>query len=86
MDDYEIAERLNQDGLTTPEGMSFTYVGVRWIRYKHAISALTSETVKASLSLKPPARWAYPPEKSIMVYLRERSPSKSSIPGGLGKY
>lgn len=38
MDDYEIAERLNQDGLTTPEGMSFTYVGVRWIRYKHAIS------------------------------------------------
>lgn len=38
MDDHEIAERLNHDGLTTPEGKSFTYAGVRWIRYKHAIS------------------------------------------------
>lgn len=38
MDDHEIANRLNQDGLTTPEGKSFTYAGVRWIRYKYAIS------------------------------------------------
>lgn len=38
MDDYEIADCLNQDGLTTPEGKNFTYAGVRWIRYKHAIS------------------------------------------------
>lgn len=38
MDDYEIANRLNQDGLTTPEGKSFTYAGVRWIRYKYSIS------------------------------------------------
>lgn len=38
MDDHEIAIRLNMDGLTTPEGKSFTYAGVRWIRYKHAIS------------------------------------------------
>jgi len=35
MDDHEIANRLNMDGLTTPEGKSFTYAGVR---YKHAIS------------------------------------------------
>lgn len=38
MDDYEIADHLNQNGLTTPEGKSFTYAGVRWIRYKHDIS------------------------------------------------
>ena len=38
MDDYEIADQLNQDGLTTPEGKVFTYAGVRWIRYKHGIS------------------------------------------------
>lgn len=38
MDDHEIANRLNKDGLTTPEGKIFTYAGVRWIRYKHAIS------------------------------------------------
>lgn len=38
MDDHEIANRLNMDGLTTPEGKIFTYAGVRWIRYKHAIS------------------------------------------------
>lgn len=38
MDDYEIANHLNQDGLTTPEGKSFTYAGVRWIRYKYSIS------------------------------------------------
>lgn len=38
MDDHEIANRLNIDGLSTPEGKSFTYAGVRWIRYKHAIS------------------------------------------------
>lgn len=38
MDDHEIANRLNQDGLTTPEGKSFTYAGVRWIRYKYSIS------------------------------------------------
>ncbi len=38
MDDYEIANHLNQGGLTTPEGKSFTYAGVRWIRYKYAIS------------------------------------------------
>ena len=48
--------------------------------------ALTRETVKASLLLKPPACWAYPPERSIMASLRERSPPKSSIPGGLGRY
>lgn len=38
MDDYEIADCLNRNGLTTPEGKNFTYAGVRWIRYKHAIS------------------------------------------------
>lgn len=38
MDDHEIADQLNQDGLTTPEGKVFTYAGVRWIRYKHGIS------------------------------------------------
>ena len=38
MDDHEIADQLNQDGLTTPEGRVFTYAGVRWIRYKHSIS------------------------------------------------
>lgn len=37
MDDHEIADQLNQDGLTTPEGKVFTYAGVRWIRYKHGI-------------------------------------------------
>ena len=37
MDDFEIAEQLNQDGLTTPEGKTFTYAGIRWIRYKHNI-------------------------------------------------
>lgn len=36
-DDFEIAEQLNQDGLTTPEGKIFTYAGIRWIRYKHNI-------------------------------------------------
>lgn len=36
--DHEIADHLNQAGLTTPEGKSFTYSGVRWIRYKHDIS------------------------------------------------
>jgi len=34
MDDYEITNHLNQGGLTTPEGKSFTNAGVRWIRYK----------------------------------------------------
>lgn len=38
MDDYEIADQLNQDGLQTPEGKAFTYSGIRWIRYKHGIS------------------------------------------------
>lgn len=38
MDDHEIADHLNRNGLTTPEGKSFTYAGVRWIRYKHDIS------------------------------------------------
>ena len=38
MDDHEIADQLNQDGLTTAEGKAFTYAGVRWIRYKHSIS------------------------------------------------
>ena len=38
MDDHEIADQLNQDGLTTTEGKVFTYAGVRWIRYKHNIS------------------------------------------------
>ncbi|WP_065542952.1 MerR family transcriptional regulator [Blautia pseudococcoides] len=38
MDDHEIADHLNQTGLTTPEGKKFTYAGVRWIRYKHGIS------------------------------------------------
>lgn len=38
MDDHEIANQLNKDGLITPEGKTFTYAGVRWIRYKHAIS------------------------------------------------
>ena len=38
MDDHEIADQLNQDGLTTPEGKVFTYAGVHWIRYKHDIS------------------------------------------------
>lgn len=38
MDDFEIAGRLNHDGLFTPEGKSFTYASVRWIRYKHGIS------------------------------------------------
>ena len=38
LDDYEIADHLNQDGITTPEGKDFTYAGVRWIRYKHDIS------------------------------------------------
>ena len=38
MDDHEIADQLNQNGLTTPEGRVFTYAGVRWIRYKHSIS------------------------------------------------
>ena len=38
MDDHEIADQLNQDGLTTAEGKVFTYAGVRWIRYKHSIS------------------------------------------------
>lgn len=37
MDDHEIADRLNHDGLSTPEGNDFTYAGVRWIRYKYAI-------------------------------------------------
>lgn len=37
MDDFEIADQLNQDGLTTPEGKAFTYAGVRWVRYKHDI-------------------------------------------------
>lgn len=37
-DDYEIADYLNQKGLTTPDGKSFTYASVRWIRYKYAIS------------------------------------------------
>lgn len=31
LDDYEIADHLNQDGITTPEGKDFTYAGVRWI-------------------------------------------------------
>ena len=38
MDDHEIADQLNQDGLTTAEGKVFTYAGVRWIRYRHNIS------------------------------------------------
>ena len=38
MDDHEIADQLNQDGLTTTEGKVFTYAGVRWIRYRHNIS------------------------------------------------
>lgn len=38
MDDYGIADHLNQKGLTTPEGKSFTYASVRWIRYKYDIS------------------------------------------------
>ena len=38
MDDHEIADPLNQTGLTTPKGKKFTYAGVRWIRYKHGIS------------------------------------------------
>lgn len=38
MDDFEIADQLNQDGLTTTEGKAFTYAGIRWIRYKHDIS------------------------------------------------
>ena len=38
MDDHEIADQLNQNGLITAEGKAFTYAGVRWIRYKHSIS------------------------------------------------
>ena len=38
MSDSEIADQLNQEGLTTTEGKAFTYAGVRWIRYKHDIS------------------------------------------------
>jgi hypothetical protein len=38
LDDSGIADRLNQDGYVTPEGKSFTYAGVRWIRYKYDIS------------------------------------------------
>lgn len=38
MDDYGIADHLNQKGLTTPDGKNFTYASVRWIRYKYAIS------------------------------------------------
>lgn len=38
MDDHGIADHLNQKGLTTPDGKSFTYASVRWIRYKYAIS------------------------------------------------
>ena len=37
MSDFEIADQLNQEGLTTTEGKAFTYAGVRWIRYKHDI-------------------------------------------------
>ncbi|NSI90207.1 recombinase family protein [[Clostridium] scindens] len=39
MSDSEIAEQLNQDGWTTPEGKAFTYAGVRWLRCKHGISS-----------------------------------------------
>lgn len=38
MDDYGIADHLNQKGLTTPDGKNFTCASVRWIRYKYAIS------------------------------------------------
>ena len=38
MDDFEIADQLNQEGLTTPERKPFTYAGIRWIRYKYGIS------------------------------------------------
>ena len=38
LDDFGIADRLNQDGYVTPEGKPFTYAGVRWIRYKYDIS------------------------------------------------
>ena len=38
MDDFGIADHLNKEGLSTPEGKPFTYAGVRWIRYKHDIS------------------------------------------------
>lgn len=38
MNDYEIADHLNKKGLTTPDGKSFTYASVRWIRYKYDIS------------------------------------------------
>src|SRR5699024_12272435 len=38
MDDHEFADQLNQDGLSTPDGIVFTYDRVRWIRYNHDIT------------------------------------------------
>ena len=36
----EIAARLNEDGLVTPEGNPFTTASIQYIRYKHHIDGL----------------------------------------------
>jgi len=40
MDDAQIAVYLNEKGLRTPGGKTFTEDGIQWIRYKHQIQGL----------------------------------------------
>lgn len=37
LDDAQIAERLNHDGLMTNKGNTFTVKSIKWIRHKHSI-------------------------------------------------
>ena len=50
MDDFEIAEHLNQSGITTPEGKAFSTASVRWLRYKNHIPGLF-QTEKQGISV-----------------------------------
>jgi hypothetical protein len=39
LSDYQIAEKLNQEGFLSTKGKPFNTSKIRWIRYKHAIPA-----------------------------------------------
>jgi len=65
MDDFEIADQLNQEGLTTPEGKTFTYAGIRWLRYKYDIFTIAGGNISKH-------RWEVCSMKSPWVFLMEQ--------------
>ena len=78
MDDHEIADQLNQDGLTTTEGKVFTYAGVRWIRYKHNISGPYQRN-RIGISVAEAANLLnISTGKNLLRYFRRQDPRKET--------